>query len=100
MTKLNKVILSIVLMLFVLCIYQSVYTFGVFIFYVYPELNTLENQYMQLINTNVFYWKDFMIALMLSYLFYFKGMQQVKADSRRKRNSIITGKVVSLNITK
>jgi hypothetical protein len=46
MTKLNKVILSIVIMLFVLCIYQSLYTFGVFIFYVYPELNTLENQYM------------------------------------------------------
>jgi hypothetical protein len=41
-----------------------------------------------------------MIALMLSYLFYFKGMQQVKADSRRKRNSILTGKVASLNITK
>jgi hypothetical protein len=74
-TKLNKFILSIVILIFVISIYQSIFIFGLSIFYVVPELSTDENYLIQMINTNIFYVKDFFISLMLSYLFYFKGMQ-------------------------
>ena len=42
-----------------------------------------------------------MISLMLSYLFYFKGMQQLKARKRRlgKTNSLMSG-VYSVNNSK
>ena len=43
LSRFNKFILSIVILLFAISIYQSVFTFGLFIIYVYPELNTNEN---------------------------------------------------------
>ena len=75
-TPFNKFILSIVLFLYVLTLYQAFFTFGLFILYIKPELNTLEFYLVQLISFNVFYLKDFVIALLLSYLFYYKGMQK------------------------
>ena len=90
-TIFNKFILSIVILLFAISIYQSIFIFGLFIFYIVPELSTNENYLFQMINTNVFYVKDFVISLMLSYLFYFKGMQQRRAAKRRRsRISIIS----------
>ncbi len=64
------------LFLYVLTLYQAFFTFGLFILYIKPELNTLEFYLVQLISFNVFYLKDFVIALLLSYLFYYKGMQK------------------------
>ncbi len=87
-TLFNKFILSIVLILFVISIYQSIFIFGLFIIYVYPELNTDNIFYITMINVNVFYVKDFVISLMLSYLFYFKGMQKIRASRRRRKLTI------------
>ena len=87
-TLFNKFVLSIVLILFVISIYQSIFIFGLFIIYVYPELNTDNIFYITMINVNVFYVKDFVISLMLSYLFYFKGMQKIRASRRRRKLTI------------
>lgn len=75
-TAFNKFILCIVLFLYLLTVYQAVFTFGLFIIYIKPELNTLEFYLVQNISFNLFYLKDFVIALLLSYLFYYKGMQK------------------------
>lgn len=75
LTLFNKLILSIVLLLFALCIYQTLFTFAISVIYIDPNLNTLESQYFQLVSTNIFNLKDFLVGLMLSYLFYFKSMQ-------------------------
>ena len=98
-TLFNQFILLIVMILYALTIYQSLFIFGLLIFYVYPDLNTSENFLMQMINLNIFYVKDFFISLMLSYLFYFKGMQQNNRVERRKQESVISGQR-SINYTK
>ena len=41
-----------------------------------------------MINTNIFYLKDFVISLMISYLFYFKGMQKIRANKRKRDNNL------------
>jgi hypothetical protein len=89
-TLFNKFILLIVMILYAITIYQSLYIFGLLIFYLYPDLNTSENFLMQMINANIFYVKDFFISLMLSYLFYFKGVQQNTRVERRNQ-SVISG---------
>jgi hypothetical protein len=66
--------------------------------YVYPDLNTSKNFLVQMINANIFYVKDFFISLMLSYLFYFKGVQQNTRVERRNQ-SVISGQR-SINYTK
>lgn len=88
-TTFNKFILFIVMFLYVVTLYQSVFTFGLFILYIEPELNTLKFYFIQFLSFNVFYLKDFLIALMLSYLFYFKGMQVTKPSKQRNNSNVL-----------
>ena len=74
-TAFNKFIFFIVLFLYVVTLYQAIFTFGLFIVYIEPELNTLNFYFIELLSFNVFYLKDFVISLLLSYLFFFKGIQ-------------------------
>ncbi len=74
-TAFNKFILFIVLFLYVVTLYQAIFTFGLFIVYIEPELNTLNFYFVELLSFNVFYLKDFVISLLLSYLFFFKGIK-------------------------
>jgi hypothetical protein len=75
LTAFNKLILGIVLFLFVVNLFSSVFIFGMFIIYVDPSWNTPMSSFVQLIAFNVFYVKDSIITLMLCYLFYYKGKQ-------------------------
>jgi hypothetical protein len=75
LTTYNKLILGIVMFLFLISLLSSVFIFGMFIIYTNPSLNTPVASFMQLIAFNIFYVKDSVISLMLSYLFYYKGKQ-------------------------
>lgn len=101
LSNFNILILSLVLFIFVLCIYQSLYSYVTVYFYFYPLENyQLTNYFFQLVNSTLFNWKDFLIALMLSYLFYFKGMQQVKENMLVTRELKMSANIVSINISK
>jgi hypothetical protein len=75
LTAFNKLMLGIVMFLFLVNLFSSVFIFGMFIIYTNPEWNTPVSSFVQLIAFNIFYIKDSIISLMLSYLFYFKGKQ-------------------------
>ncbi len=75
LTPFNKVILSIVMLLYLVSLFSAVFIFGLLIIYIKPEWNNLIYRFLQLISFNVFYIKDSIISLMLAYLYYYKGMQ-------------------------
>ncbi len=66
-------ILSIVIILFFITFLESLFIFYLLIIYTNPDWNSDFFKYVQLFLFNVFYVKDFIITLMLSYLYYYKG---------------------------
>ncbi len=75
LSPINIMILSTVMILFFITFIESLFIFCLLIFYTSPEVDNTFYRYVQLIVFNVFYIKDFIITLMLSYLYYYKGKQ-------------------------
>jgi hypothetical protein len=79
LTAFNRLILGIIMFHFFVSLLSSVFIFVMFMIYTNRAyFNTPVSSFVQLIAFNIFYIKDSLISLMLSYLFYFKGKQSNK----------------------
>ena len=95
LTRFNKVILTIVIILFLASYCQSLILFLNIFSYIYQTAQVNSSvDLIELIIINIFSIKDFMIAILLSYLYYFKGKQALQSDKQR----IVISMRSSLNI--
>ena len=95
LTRFNKVILTIVIILFLASYCQSLILFLNIFSYIYQTAQVNSSvDLIELIIINIFSIKDFMIAILLSYLYYFKGKQAFRSEKQR----IVISVRSSLNI--